>query len=138
MLDSQHVTVEVNTIFEQLNSVLSHIDPAKLNETLGAVSTAFGDRGETFGRSLTDLNSFLAKFEPSLPQLSGDLQGPSRCRQRVCRRSPDCSASSEMPPESVSTLVDEQSSLDRFLVSSIGLADIGSDVLGTNTNRSRT
>ena len=56
VLDSEHVTVEVNTIFEQLNSVLAHIDPAKLNETLGAVSTAFSGRGEAFGRSLTDFN----------------------------------------------------------------------------------
>ena len=30
------------------------------------------------------------------------------------------------------TLVDEQSSLDRFLVSSIGLADIGNEVIGGN------
>ena len=74
VLDSRHVTVEVNTIFEQLNSVLSHIEPAKLNETLGAVSTAFSGRGDAFGRSLTDFNAFLAKIEPSLPQLSGDLR----------------------------------------------------------------
>lgn len=134
MLDSQHVTVEVNTIFEQLNSVLSHIDPAKLNETLGAVSTAFGDRGETFGRSLTDLNSFLAKFEPSLPQLSGDLQTLPDVANAYADAAPDLLGVIRNATRISSTLVDEQSSLDRFLVSSIGLADIGSDVLGTNTD----
>ena len=134
VLDSQHVTVEVNTIFEQLNSVLSHIDPAKLNETLGAVSTAFGDRGETFGRSLTDLNSFLAKFEPSLPQLSGDLQTLPDVANAYADAAPDLLGVIRNATRISSTLVDEQSSLDRFLVSSIGLADIGSDVLGTNTD----
>ena len=36
VLDAQHVMVEINTVFEQLTSVLSKIDPPKLNETLGA------------------------------------------------------------------------------------------------------
>ena len=90
VLDSEHVTVEVNTIFEDLNSVLSHIDPAKLNETLGAVSTAFSGRGETFGRSLTDFNGFLAKFEPSLPAAEPRTADSPRRRYgiRRCRARP--------------------------------------------------
>ena len=44
VLDSQHVTVEVNTVFKQLTAVLGTLDPAKLNETLGAVSQALSGR----------------------------------------------------------------------------------------------
>ena len=73
VLDADHVTVEVNTVFEQLTSVLSKIEPAKLNETLGAIATAFNGRGTQLGQTLSDLNAFLAKFEPSLPNLSHDL-----------------------------------------------------------------
>ncbi len=89
VLDSRHVTVEVNTIFEQLNSVLSHIEPAKLNETLGAVSTAFSGRGDAFGRSLSDFNAFLAKIEPSLPQLSGDLRALPEVANAYADAAPD-------------------------------------------------
>jgi phospholipid/cholesterol/gamma-HCH transport system substrate-binding protein len=39
-LQGDHVTVEMNTVFQQLTNVLNKIDPAKLNETLGALSSA--------------------------------------------------------------------------------------------------
>ena len=51
VLDAGHVTVEVNSVFQQLTSVLSKIDPAKLNETLGAISTAVHGRGAQLGRT---------------------------------------------------------------------------------------
>jgi phospholipid/cholesterol/gamma-HCH transport system substrate-binding protein len=132
VLDSQHVTVEVNTIFQQLTSVLAHIDPAKLNETLGAVSTAMAGRGESFGRTLTDFNSFLGTVEPSLPQLSSELQTLPDVANAYADAAPDLMGIFRNVSRFSRTLVDEKSDLDRFLVSSIGLADVGNDVLGTN------
>jgi len=132
VVDSRHVTVEVNTIFEQLNSVLSHIEPAKLNETLGAVSTAFGGRGEAFGRSLTDFNAFLAKIEPSLPRLSDDLRTLPDVANAYADAAPDLVGIVRNGTAISRTVVDEKANLDRFLVSSIGLADVGNDVLGSN------
>lgn len=49
VLDASHTTVEINTVFEQLVSVLAQIQPEKLNETLGAMSQAVDGRGEKFG-----------------------------------------------------------------------------------------
>lgn len=132
VLDSRHVTVEVNTIFEQLGAVLSHIDPAKLNETLGAASTAFSGRGEAFGQTLTDFNDFLGMLEPSLPQLNSDLQTLPDVAQAYADAAPDLMGIIRNVTRLSQTLVDEQSSLDRFLVASIGLADIGNDVVGAN------
>ncbi len=74
VIQGQHVMVEIKTVFQQLVQVLDKIDPAKLNQTLGAISTAFNGRGEKFGKTLTDFNAFLAKIEPSLPNLSHDLE----------------------------------------------------------------
>ena len=73
-LDAKHVTVEINTVFEQLVQLFDKIDPAKLNQTLGAIATAFNGRGEKIGTTLTDFNAFLAKIEPSLPNLSHDIE----------------------------------------------------------------
>ena len=126
------MTVEVNTIFQNLDSVLSHIDPAKLNETLGAISTAFGGRGEEFGQSLTDVNGFLATIEPSLPQLSHDLQTLPDVATSYADAAPDLLDTVRNATRISQTLVDKQSDLDRFLVSSIGLADTGNDVIGSN------
>ncbi|KUH64351.1 MCE-family protein [Mycolicibacterium novocastrense] len=132
VLDSEHVTVETNTIFTELNSVLSHIDPVKLNETLGAISTAFSGRGETFGQSLSDFNSFLATLEPSLPQLTQELQVLPDVTAGYADAGPDLMTIFRHASAISRTLVDEQSNLDRFLVSAIGLADAGNDVIGGN------
>jgi virulence factor Mce-like protein len=50
VLDAQHVTVEINTVFERLTQVLDKIDPAKLNSTLSAIATAFRGRGSSVRR----------------------------------------------------------------------------------------
>src|SRR3954469_12548026 len=73
VLDAKNVTVEINTVFQQLVSVLSQIEPEKLNETLGALSQAFSGRGEKFGQTLSDLDTVLAKIDPSLSTLSHDI-----------------------------------------------------------------
>jgi virulence factor Mce-like protein len=132
ILDSQHVTVEVNTIFEQLNSVMSHIDPSKLNQTLTAMSTAFSGRGESFGQTMTDVNSFLGVIEPSLPQLRRDTQMLPAVSTAYADAAPDLMSVMRNATRISQTLVDEKSGLDRFLVSTIGLADISNDVIGSN------
>ena len=58
VLTADHVTVEVNTLFERLNSVLSSIQPEKLNQTFGAIATALHGRGQRFGEAIGDLDAY--------------------------------------------------------------------------------
>jgi virulence factor Mce-like protein len=132
VIESQHVTVEVNTVFEQLVNVLNKIDPAKLNETLGAISAAFNGRGEQFGETLTDLNALLAKLEPSLPNLSHDIEAAVPAFTAYADATPDLLSTLESTTQVSKSIVDQQQNLDAFLVSSIGLADLGNDVVGNN------
>jgi phospholipid/cholesterol/gamma-HCH transport system substrate-binding protein len=132
VLDSEHVTVEVNTIFVDLNSVLTSIDPPKLNQTLGAISTALGGRGEKFGQSLSDFNAFLAELEPGLPRLDRELQIFPDVATAFADAAPDLMSIFRNATRISQTLVETQSDLDRFLVSSIGLAETGNDVIGAN------
>ncbi len=132
ILQGDHVMVEINTVFQQLVSVLNKIDPVKLNETLGAISTAFSGRGEQFGQSLSDFEELLAEWEPSLDNFGRALE----------LTAPVAAAYGDVAPDLLSILrnsitlsdgiADEQENLDAFLVSAIGLADIGNDVLGSN------
>ena len=132
VIQSQHVVVEINTVFQQLVQVLDKIDPAKLNQTLGAVSKAFNGRGEKFGKTLTDFNAFLAKIEPSLPNLSHDLETAAPTLGAYADAAPDLLETVRSTTQISNTIVDQQQELDQFLVSSIGLADIGNDVIGGN------
>ncbi len=132
VLDSQHVTVEVNTVFKQLTAVLGTLDPAKLNETLGAVSQALSGRGEKIGQAFSDLDSFLAKFDPSLPALSHDIAMSAPVFKAYGDASADLVKTLDNSVKISKSIVDEQHNLDAFLISAIGLADIGNDVLGAN------
>jgi virulence factor Mce-like protein len=127
-----HVMVEVNTVFQQLVSVLDQIDPAKLNESLGALAKAFSGRGAQLGQSFSDLDSFLAKLEPSLPALNHDLAVLPVVSNAYADAAPDLMRTVVNTNRISKTLVDEQHNLDALLISAIGLADIGNDVLSTN------
>src|SRR6476619_7387067 len=132
VIQGQHVMVEINTVFQQLVQVLDKIDPAKLNQTLGAIATAFNGRGEKIGQTLTDFNAFLAKIEPSLPNLSHDIEAAVPTLSAYADAAPDLITTVQSSPQLSNSIVDEQQNLDEFLVSSIGLADIGNDVVGGN------
>jgi phospholipid/cholesterol/gamma-HCH transport system substrate-binding protein len=132
VIQSQHVMVEINTVFQQLVQVLEKIDPPKLNQTLGAIAAAFNGRGEKFGKTLTDFNAFLAKIEPSLPNLSHDIEAAVPTLNAYADAAPDLIATAASATTISNSIVDEQQNLDAFLVSSIGLADIGNEVVGGN------
>jgi phospholipid/cholesterol/gamma-HCH transport system substrate-binding protein len=134
VLDSQHVTVEINTVFKQLTAVLGTLDPAKLNETLGAVSQALSGRGEKLGQAFSDLDSFLAKFNPSIPALSRDIALSVPVFRAYGDASPDLVRTVDNSVKISKSIVDEQHNLDALLVSAIGLADVGNDTLGPNRN----
>ncbi|MGE2815814.1 MCE family protein [Mycobacterium heidelbergense] len=131
-LQGQHVMVEINTVFQQLVSVLSHIDPPKLNESLGALAQAFSGRGPQLGQALSDLDSFLAKLEPSLPAFRHDLAVLPEVSNAYADAAPNLVKTAANAARISKTLVDEQHNLDALLISAIGLADIGNDVLSTN------
>lgn len=132
VLQNKDVTVEINTVFQQLTSVLSSIDPAKLNETLGAIASAVNGRGHKIGQTFADFDAFLAKQEPSLPALSHDLEALPVVSNAYADAAPDLIATINNTITLSKTLTDEQKNLDTFLLSSIGLADIGNDVVGAN------
>lgn len=131
-LDAQHVTVETNTLFQQLTSVLKSIDPVQLNETLAAISGALKGRGEKFGQTVTDFNAFFKSINPSLGNIARDLEVAPVALNAYADAAPDLVNILDSTTKVGDTLVDQEDNLDRFLVSAIGLADTGHDVVGTN------
>jgi phospholipid/cholesterol/gamma-HCH transport system substrate-binding protein len=131
-VDAGHVTVEINTVFQELTSVLAQLDPAKLNETLGALASALNGRGHKIGQMLADLDSFLATIDPSLPALSHAIAVSPQVFGAYADAAPDLIKTADNATRISQTFVDEQRNLDALLVSAIGLADIGNDVVGGN------
>ncbi|WP_396877456.1 MCE family protein [Mycobacterium sp. SMC-2] len=132
VLDSKHVTIEINTVFQQLTSVLSEVEPAKLNETLGAIASALRGRGEKFGQMVSHLNKFLATVDPSLRTLSHDIEVSPAVMNAYADAAPDLVKIAGNATQVSKTFVEEQQNLDTLLISTIGLADVGNDVVGNN------
>jgi phospholipid/cholesterol/gamma-HCH transport system substrate-binding protein len=132
VIDAKSVTVEINTVFEQLQSVLSKIEPAKLNQTLGALAQGVDGRGQKIGQMLSDFDHLLATLDPSLPNLRHDISVAPEVLRAYGDAAPDLLSTVKSATTISQTFVDEQNNLDAVLVSAIGLADIGNDVVGTN------
>jgi virulence factor Mce-like protein len=133
--ETKTVTVETNTVFEQLTSVLSKIEPAKLNETLGALTSAMNGRGHEIGQMISDFDALLAKLETSRPNLEHDLAVAPAVSNSFADAAPDLVRTADNTVRVSQTLVEEQRNLDALLISTIGLADIGNQVLGENGRR---
>lgn len=132
VLDARQVTVEINTVFQRLTQVLSTIDPTKLNETLGAIASAVNGRGHEMGQMFVDLDSYLTSLEPALPALSHDLSALPTVAGAYADAAPDLLAAAGNANRISATIVDQKHDLDTLLLSTIGLAGSGNDVLATN------
>jgi phospholipid/cholesterol/gamma-HCH transport system substrate-binding protein len=132
VLGAEHVTVEINTLFEQLTDVLAKIDPPKLNETLGAIAQTFNGRGEKFGQTITDFDRLLAKLDPSMANLEHELQISPAVFGAYGDAASSLLATADHGATISRTIAENQHDLDALLVSTIGLADTGNDVVGGN------
>ncbi len=131
-LGADHVMLEVKTIFEQLVSVLSTIEPEKINETLGALAAALHGRGPQLGETLRDLNSVLARVNPHLDAFSHDLATAPAVFAAYADAAPDLMSIARDATPLSAIVVEHADDLDALLVSATGLGDIGNDVLTEN------
>lgn len=132
VLTSKDVEIEVNTVFGELTRVLSQIRPTELNAALTAISTGLSGRGEQFGRTLEDFNSFLREMNPALPSLERLLRDAPQVLGVYADTTEPLLGTVDNASNLSETLVTEQDRLDAFLTSVIGLADVGTTVLNDN------
>lgn len=131
-LGAESVMVEINTIFEQLVSMLSAIAPEKLNETLGAIAAALDGRGRQWGEALQNLNAVLARMNPHLQELTHDLAAAPTVFAAYADAAPDLLTITDNATRISHTVVDQAQNLDAILVSAVGLGNVGTEVLSEN------
>ncbi|WP_280502231.1 MCE family protein, partial [Nocardia farcinica] len=134
VLKADRVTLEINTVFEQLTAVLSALEPEKLNTTLGAIAAATRGRGDQVGQMLTDLEAFLAELEPALPALRTDLTLAAPVLATYADAAQPLLDTAGHVTALGGTLLEEQQHLDAVLPALIGLADTGDRVLAANAD----
>ncbi|BBY76785.1 virulence factor [Mycolicibacterium parafortuitum] len=132
VLTGDHVTVEINTVFERLTNLLDTVDPVELNTTLGQLSRALDGRGHKINQVLADLDAFLTRFGKSIPNFSRDLAAQPTVVTAYADAAPDFIQVLQHSTRISETIVDEQQNLDALLLSTIGFGEIGTAVLAEN------
>ena len=68
------ISTEVEQVLSDLYPLLRTVQPADLNMTLNALSTALEGRGEQLGENLETVDSYLKRLNPQIPALIEDLR----------------------------------------------------------------
>jgi phospholipid/cholesterol/gamma-HCH transport system substrate-binding protein len=122
-IQSEHVSVEVNTVFENLLGVLEAVEPAKLNSTLKAVSTALEGNGEKLGTTLVQTDEYLRRFNSNVPQLQRDLSKIADVTNLYADVTPDLVRLLENGTFTGRTVSEERQALDAVLADLLALGE---------------
>lgn len=109
--DRSRSAVEVEQVLNNVMPVLRAVQPQKLATTLHSVSSALEGRGEQFGETLVDLNSYLQKMVPSLPDLRESIADFPAVADTYARAAPDVLDAMRDLTTTTRTLVAEQAAL---------------------------
>jgi phospholipid/cholesterol/gamma-HCH transport system substrate-binding protein len=132
VLHSRNVTVEVNTVFENLESIVRAIDPAKLNGVLSALADGFRGKGDRIGQAITEGNRALLAVNPKMPTVRRDWQLFGKTTQAYSDAAQDILATLDSFSTTSVTITKNKTALDEVLLSAIGFADSGVNTIGRN------
>lgn len=132
VLRARNVTVEVNTVFENLKAVVDAVDPAKLNGILTALADSLRGKGEVLGQAITATNDVLLAVNPRMPTVQHDLQSLKQTTDVYSAAARDILAIIDAATTTSATIVDHRSDLDKLLIAAIGFGSRGVDVIGGN------
>jgi phospholipid/cholesterol/gamma-HCH transport system substrate-binding protein len=133
VLLASNVTVETNTVFESLSGVLQAVDPAKLNSTLGALSSALRGRGDALGGAIEDADVLLSQIEPRLDVIDRDLAATEASADVYAGATDDLVDALDNLAVTGGTIVDRADDLDQVLLATTGMSDAGLRVVGPHT-----
>jgi phospholipid/cholesterol/gamma-HCH transport system substrate-binding protein len=132
VVQSRNVTVEVNTVFENLQSVVHAIDPAKLNSVLSALAEALRGKGERIGEAISSANDVLLAVNPRMPTVKRDWQLFGQTAQAYSDAAQNILSILDSASTTSKTIVTQQGALDELLLSAIGFSRSATSVLATN------
>jgi phospholipid/cholesterol/gamma-HCH transport system substrate-binding protein len=132
VLKSGNVTVEVNTVFQNLMGVLNQVDVPKLSAILSALSEGFRGKGEDIGQATTDFNQVLLAINPRSETIRQDFQALRGFGDTYSAAAPNILTILDALSTTSSTISNNVKALDSLLLNVIGLSRSGINLLGPN------
>jgi phospholipid/cholesterol/gamma-HCH transport system substrate-binding protein len=132
VLHSRNVTVEVNTVFQNLQSVVQALDPAKLNAILSAFAQSVRGKGDRIGQAITDANNLLLTVNPRMETIHMDWRLFGKTAAIYSDAAQDILSIFDSAATTSTSLTENQRSLDTLLLSAVGFSQTGINVIGRN------
>ena len=132
VLHSRNVSTEVNTVFENLVSLLDRIDVSKLNAVLSALSDGLRGQGQRIGEATTDANQVLRAVNDRTDNLAGDWRSFKGFSDTYGAAAHDILATLDAASTTSTTITDHSKDLDALLLNIIGVSDSGTKLLAPN------
>jgi phospholipid/cholesterol/gamma-HCH transport system substrate-binding protein len=133
VLFSRNVTTEVNTVFENLVGVLKQVNPDKLNAVLSAVSEGVRGQGHAMGQAITDTDQVLAALNARSDTLRQDVRAAAGFGETYASATADIVRILDAASTTSATVTSQRADLNSLLLNTIGLADAGTQLLGTSS-----
>jgi phospholipid/cholesterol/gamma-HCH transport system substrate-binding protein len=132
VLKSRNVSTEVNTVFENVVSVLNQIDTAKLNSTLAALAEGVRGQGEKIGQATTDANQVLLQLNPRSDTIRADWQALKGFNDAYSGAAQDILTVLNAASTTSQTVTSHAKQLYALLLATIGLSNSGISLLAPN------
>lgn len=131
-LTAVNVTTEVNTVFDNLVSVLDRVDPPKLNAVLTAWADGLRGKGARIGEATAAARNVVAALDDRSDVFDADLRSLSGATGAYAAAAPNLLATLTALSTTSSTVTGQARELDAALLATAGLSQSGIDLLGPN------
>jgi phospholipid/cholesterol/gamma-HCH transport system substrate-binding protein len=129
VIQTQNVSTEVNTVFQNLTDVLDKIEPDKLNAVLSALADGLRGRGVQIGQATSDANQVLLALNPRSETIRRDWQSLGRFSDTYAAAAQNILSVLDSASTTSSAVTATSAQLDSLLTSVIGLSRSGVEVL---------
>lgn len=132
VVKSRNVSIEVNTVFQNLVDLLKQVDTAKLNAVLSALAEGFRGKGAGLGEAITDLNQVLTTVNPRSDTMRENYRAFKTVADTYGSAAQDILTVLDAASTTSSTIKSHEQALDALLLNLIGLSRTGIDLIGPN------
>jgi phospholipid/cholesterol/gamma-HCH transport system substrate-binding protein len=132
VLRSDNLSTEVNTVFENLTTVLAQVEPAKLNATLTALADGLRGQGPRIGDAISGANQVLVALNARTDNITHDFRSLKGFGDAYGAAAPDLLRALDALSVTSTTITGHAGQLDTLLLNVIGLSRSGVELLGPN------
>jgi phospholipid/cholesterol/gamma-HCH transport system substrate-binding protein len=133
--DRTAVGIEIEKVLNDALPLLQAVDPADLNATLNTLATALEGRGDDLAKTLTQLDGYLKKLNPHVPELIASLKKLTQVAALYSDATPDIVRFLRNITLTGNTVVEKQAQLQKFFGDVTTLANTANGFLAENEDR---